>query len=354
MARFFKKRTEIKGVSPGTLVFIGQKKMDSVNIRLIDYNADDLKEETLSDLPSKTQLFHSERNSWLNIDGLHDTQFLQRFVDDFDVHPLIMEDVVNTGQRSKMEEIDEYIFLSLKMLHLDEEKQEVRAEQVSMVLHDHYLITFQERIGDVFEPVRVRLRSKKGKSRYAAPDYLMYALLDTVVDNYVFLIEEIGSKIEDLELKVLDNPDKEIVEDINNFKKELNFLSKVIRPAREMLISLVRSENTLIQKKTRPYINDLIGIITHAIETIDSYRTMLGDFLEIYNSTVNHRLNDVMRFLTVFSTIFIPLTFIAGIYGMNFEVMPELKVSWGYFAALGLMAAVAIGMLGFFRRKRWV
>lgn len=344
----------MKGVSPGTLVFIGQKKMDSVHIRLIDYNAEELKEETLTDLPSKNQLFHSTRNSWLNIDGLHDIVFLQRFVDEFDVHPLIMEDVVNTGQRSKMEEIDEYIFLSLKMLHFDSVEEEVRAEQVSMVLHDHYLITFQENIGDVFEPVRVRLRNKKGKSRFASADYLMYALLDTVVDNYVFLIEEIGSRIEDLELKVLDNPDKEIVEQINNFKKELNFLSKVIRPAREMLLSLVRSENPLIQKKTRPYINDLVGIITHAIETIDSYRMMLGDFLEIYNTTVNHRINDVMRFLTIFSTIFIPLTFIAGIYGMNFEVMPELKVSWGYFAALGIMATVAVGMLGFFRKKKWL
>lgn len=355
MARFFKKRTQIKGESPGSIIFVGQKKVEQVVGSMMDYNGETFSETALETLPPREMLEAKDSRTWLDFEGLHDQQYMQRIQQTYVIHPLIMEDVVNTGQRPKVEDIEGQLFTTLKMLSFDEKTRHVQSEQCGFVLGTNYLLSFKEQPGDVFDAVRNRIRKSIGRIRNSGSDYLLYALLDSIVDNYVFLIEDLGQRIEDLELNVLaDRANNTVIQEINNYKQELNFLSKVIRPVRELVQNLNRSENPLITKKTRPFLLDLQGIVTHAIETIDSYRDMLSDLLSIHNSQTNNRLNDIMRVLTIFSAVFIPLTFLAGIYGMNFEYMPELGWRMSYFTLLGFMAVVATGMLLFFRGKKWL
>lgn len=353
MARFFKKREQTLGQAPGSLIFVGTQKVGRVGISHLTYNVESLEEGQNIALPERPEI-PVGKVIWYNVDGLHDPNLMMKFRDFWKIHPLIMEDVMNTGQRSKVEEIDEHLFVTLKMLRLDEEKLQVTSEQISLVVHPEYLISFQEHPEDVFEPVRQRIRSSQGRIRRSGTDYLLYALLDTIVDSYIVLIERVGEKIEALEEDLLDRADDSIIPRINTFKKELNFLSKVIRPVKDMIRELNRSEHPLLQKRTFSYLSDLNGLILHAVETIDSYRTMLNDFLDMYNSDVSNRMNDVMKVLTIFASIFIPLTFLAGIYGMNFQYMPELGWKYGYFSILGVMLLMAVGMLWFFRRKRWL
>lgn len=355
MARFYKKRTQTKGQSPGSIIFVGQKKVDQVVGSMIDYNGEIFSETALETLPPREMLQAKNSRTWLNFDGLHDQQYMKQIQQTYAIHPLIMEDVVNTGQRPKVEDIEGQLFTTIKMLSFDEKTRRVQSEQVGFVLGNNYLLSFQEQPGDVFDAVRNRIRKSIGRIRNSGSDYLFYSLLDTIVDNYAFLIEDLGQRIENLELNVLaDEGNKTIIKEINNYKQELNFLSKVIRPVRELIQDLNRSENLLITKKTRPFLLDLQGNVTHAIETIDSYRDMLSDLLSVHNSQTNNRLNDIMRVLTIFSAVFIPLTFLAGIYGMNFEYIPELSWRFSYFTLLGVMALVATGMLLYFRRKKWL
>jgi magnesium transporter len=240
------------------------------------------------------------------------------------------------------------------MIRYEKEKQMIVNEQLSMVLGDTFLLTFQEQPGDVFEPVRERIRNQKGRIRGAGIDYLAYALLDTVVDNYIFIIEKLGEKIEDIEEEVLEKADSGVMEKINMFKREMNFLRKSIRPAREAIIQLSKLDSELIREQTIPFLKDLQDLITQAAEAIDTYRDMLSDQLNLYNSVISNRMNDIMKVLTIFAAIFIPLTFIAGIYGTNFEYLPELHFKYSYFVFWGVMITVAVVMLLFFKRKKWL
>lgn len=354
MARFFKKREENKGLGPGSLVFIGNKKVDNLRIRVIDYDKTKLTEDELKDIKKGEEFKKTNTVTWINIDGLHEIDLIKEIGQTFELHPLLLEDILNTGQRPKIEEFDNCIFMVIKMLRYDHEKQMVLSEQLSLVLGPTFLLTFQERPGDVFEPVRERIRKPKGRIRVSGIDYLAYALLDTVVDNYIYIIERIGEQIEDVEEEILDNPDHSIMEKISNYKREMNFLRKTVRPAREAIIHFVRSDSELIIEQTIPFLKDLEDLITQATEAIDTYREMLSDQLNIYNSNISNKMNDVMKVLTIFAAIFIPLTFIAGIYGTNFEYLPELQFKYSYFVFWGVMVSVAIGMLIFFRRKKWL
>ncbi|MBN1352311.1 magnesium/cobalt transporter CorA [candidate division KSB1 bacterium] len=354
MARFLKKREESQGLAPGSLVFIGSKKTKHIHIRVIDYDQKKFDESELKNIKDGTVFKETNTVTWINVDGLHDLKVMKEIGDSFDIHPLLMEDILNTGQRPKLEEFDDCIFIVLKMLRHDKKKPIIISEQLSLVLGKTFLITFQEQPGDVFEPVRERIRKQKGRIRSAGIDYLAYALLDIVVDNYIHIIEGMGEQIEDLEEDVLNNPESSVMEKINNFKREMNFLRKLIRPAREAIAQLSKTDSELIHEDTLPFLKDLLDHITQAVEAIDTYRDMLSDELNIYNSTISNRMNDVMKVLTIFAAIFIPLTFIAGIYGTNFEYLPELHFKYSYFIFWGFLVLVAIVMLAFFKKKKWL
>ncbi len=353
MARFFKKREEIKGLSPGSLVFIGNKKVENVRIRVIDYDGTQLKEDELKEIAEGAEFKRTNTVTWINVDGLHDLSLMKKIGDTFDLHPLLMEDILNTGQRPKLEEFDNCLFLVLKMLRYDEQKQIIISEQLSMVMGDNFLLTFQEQPGDVFEPVRERIRKQKARIRGSGIDYLAYALLDCVVENYVFIVEKMGEQIEDIEEEVLSSAEPAVMEKINAFKREMNFLRKSVRPAREAIMQMSKLDSELIDDQTIPFLKDLQDLITQAAEAIDTYRDMLSDQLNLYNSAIGNRMNDIMKVLTIFAAIFIPLTFIAGIYGTNFEYLPELKFKYSYFIFWGVMLGVAVVMLVYFKKKKW-
>ena len=354
MARFYKKQDERKGLGPGSLQFVGTKKEENVRIRLIDYDSENLREETLNDIAISASCMETGTVSWINIDGLHDTDLMKNIGSMFRIHPLLIEDILNTGHRPKVEESDNCVFIVLKMLRYDAEAQLVIAEQLSLILGPNYLLTFQEQKGDVFEPVRERIRKMKGRIRGAGPDYLAYALMDVVVDNYISIIERLGDQIEDLEERLLENPTPELMNKINDFKREMNFLRKSVRPVKELIIQLGKIESHLVQAETMPFIKDLEDHITQAAEAIDTYREMLSDQLNIYNSSISNRMNEIMKVLTIFAAIFIPLTFIAGIYGTNFEYVPEIHFRYSYFIFWGVMIAIALTMVGYFRKKGWL
>lgn len=333
--------------------------MDHVRISVMDYDKESCTEATFDNIEDAIQFTHTDSVTWINIEGLHDTSFIEKVGKHFSIHSLVLEDILNTGQRSKFESIEDYMFITLKMLDLEEGQNNVQqvwisSEQVSMIVKNNFLITFQEQTGDVFEPVRDRIRNNRGRIRYSGCDYLAYVLADGIVDNYIYLIEELGERVEDLELHILESPDDEVLEDINRYKRELNYLSKVIRPVRDTVINFTRTENESLKDQTKIYLRDLQDITIHSIESIDTYRELLNDYLNIYHTSVANRLNDIMRVLTIFSAIFIPLTFLAGIYGTNFEYFPELSYKYSYFMFLGVCLLIGISMILFFKRKKWL
>ncbi|MBU0675059.1 MAG: magnesium/cobalt transporter CorA [Proteobacteria bacterium] len=354
MARFFKKKDASIGSAPGSLIFIGTQKVDHSKIRVIDYDPNGLQELELENIRDGVPFKDTQTVTWINIDGVHDTELIKNIGDSFGLHPLVMEDIVNTGQRPKMEEYDDYLFFIIKMLRFDKEKQMIIGEQLSMVLGKTFLLTFQEQIGDVFEPVRDRIRKAKGRIRGTGIDYLAYALLDTIIDNYIHIIERMGEQIECIEDDILDNPTPELLQKINLYKREMNYIRKSIRPAREFIQRLANLDTDLIAETTTPFLKDLLDLSTQAVEVIDTYRDMLTDHLNIYHTGITNKLNEIMKVLTIFSAIFIPLTFIAGIYGTNFEYLPELHYRYSYFIFWGILLVVAVVMVNFFRRRNWL
>ncbi|PKL89360.1 MAG: magnesium and cobalt transport protein CorA [Ignavibacteriae bacterium HGW-Ignavibacteriae-2] len=354
MARFLKKRDKTAGLVPGSAVFIGNQKVDDIKIRIIDYDKSQLHEDELKKISDGTEFKEKNTVTWINIDGLHDAGLMKEIGETFDLHPLLIEDIMNTDQRPKLQESDNNLFLVLKMLRHDESNQTIISEQLSLVIGKTFLLTFQEQPGDVFEPVRERIRKQKGRIRATSIDYLSYALVDTVVDNYIYIIERFGEKIEDMEEVVLGDPEPEIMEQLSNYRKEMNFLRKSIRPAKEAITQLAKLDNDIINKKTIPFLKDLEDLMTQASEAIDTYREMLSDQMNLYNSALSNKMNDVMKILTIFAAIFIPLTFIAGIYGTNFEYLPELHFKYSYFIFWGVMIVVAVALLIFFKRKKWI
>lgn len=354
MARFLKNSSESSGNVPGAPVFIGTQKVDKAVIRVIDFNSDLYEELNLDDVEDLQRFVESETVSWISVYGLHDIDLIKKLGEIFSLHPLVLEDIVNTGQRPKFEEYDNELFMVLKMLRFDKENEVVQSDQLSIIVGKNYLISFHEKPIDVFQPVRDRIRKHRGRIRISGSDYLAYAMLDTIVDNYIISIEAIGSRIEDLEEAVLDDPSDEVLNQITSYKREINYLRKSIRPARELIIGFAKSDTDMVTDKTIPFLKDLQDLSSQATEALDSYREMLSDQLGIYNTSVGNKLNEIMKVLTIFAAIFIPLTFVAGIYGTNFEYLPELKFKYSYFIFWGIMITVAGLMVRFFRRKGWM
>ena len=347
------KRSEKTGLPPGTLIHIGERRAERTRLRLFDYNEAQLLEKELGSVEEAFPFRDTATVTWINVDGLQDTAITEQLGSHFGLHPLVLEDIVNTEQRPKVEDFETYIYVVLKMLYRDP-KGEIEAEQVSLILGNNFVLSFQEGGGDAFESIRERLRKNKGMLRKLGADYLLYALIDAIVDNYFGVLESFGEVTDDLEENVLTSPTTETLSTIKTLKGELLFLRRSIWPMREVVSALRNSESILIKANTRVYFQDVYDHVIQVMDGVDNSREILSDLLDIYLSSVSNRLNEVIKVLTIIATIFIPLTFIAGVYGMNFDNMPELHWRSGYFIVLGLMATVVAILLSYFRRKRWI
>lgn len=347
------KRTSKKiGLPPGTLVHVGEQKIEKTKIEIIDYDEEHFQEKEVKTIEACFPFKDLPSVTWVNIDGLHEIQNIEKIGIHFDFHPLILEDILHTGQRPKFEDFDNYLYIVLRMLSYEPDDR-IKEEQISIILGANFVISFQEDIGDVFDPVRERIRSGRFQLKKRKADYLAYSLIDAVVDNYFIILEKLGEQIESLEEELLDNPTPEALQTIHYLKRKLITMRKSIWPLREVISGLERGESSLFEKSTSIYLKDIYDHTIQVIDTIETYRDMVSGMLDIYLSTVSNKMNEVMKVLTIIATIFIPLTFIAGIYGMNFEFMPELKWHWGYPIVWAFMLLIFIGMIVYFRRKHW-
>jgi magnesium transporter len=354
MAKLTKKRSKKAGLPPGTLVHIGEKLTEKTRIAVVEYDGQGFQEKELETLET-CYLFPKEPSvTWVNVVGIHQVEVLEKLGNCFGVHPLALEDILNTEQRPKIEDYGEDLFIVVKLISSNEERDEIDAEQISLILRPNAILSFQEKEGDDFSTVKERLRAGKGRLRKMGADYLAYTLLDIVVDQYFVVLEKLGERLEVLEERLLADPGTATLQKIQNLKKEMLLLRKWIWPLREVISSLERGEFPGIQESTRIYLRDVYDHTIQVMDAIEIYRDMLSGMLDIYLSSLNNRMNAVMKVLTIIATIFMPLTFLAGVYGMNFKHMPELDWPWGYPIILILMASVAILMLTLFRRKKWL
>jgi len=344
--------------SPGTLTYIGPENELKTKIRKIQYNEKFYKNEAVTSLAECAANPNIEPHiTWLDVDGIHETALVGKIGNLYHLHPLILEDIVNTEHKPKLEVYDTgYIFLTLKMLHVEaDEPLEISSEHVSFVAGKDYLISFQEeRSDDIFNPVIERLNASVGKTRRNGTDYLVFALMDVIVDNYFLVLEKFGEKLDLVEESIISGSKKQSLNDLYSLKRELTFVRRAIWPVRDMINQLIREDNSLISKDVVPYYRDLYDHTMQAVDTIDSYRELLASLADVHLSTISNRMNAVMKTLTIFSAIFMPLTFIVGVYGMNFENMPELKNPNGYFYTWGVMAIVTVGMILYFKAKKWM
>lgn len=347
------KRKEDIGLSPYELKFRGKKKADEVRIRVIDFDLEEVRETEITNMGELKQFRNQESITWINVDGFHNEQIIRDISDIFSIPADILSDVMEPSSRPQTEAFDNGFFVSIKMMEFDEKKSRVSVDNLSLVVMDKLLITFQEEKGDVFDPVRERIRKHKTKIRTSGADYLAFALLDVVIDNYIYILGIYGEKVETLEGKLILETDKEILEIINLFKHELNNLRMDIKPAKEMIMSLVKLDTELIQQENEKHYKELQDNIHQAVDLLDYYREVLYDELNMYHSSMSTKLNDTMKLLTIFSVIFIPLTFIVGVYGMNFDNLPELHWKYGYFLVWGVMLLTVGVMIWFFRKKKW-
>ena len=360
MARLIKRFSRKRGLPPGALVHIGEKKIEKVRISVIDYDASKFEEKKIEKVEECFSFKDRPTVTWINVDGLHEVDVIDSLGKCFEIHPLVLEDVLNTDQRPKIEDFENYIFLVLKMLYIEEKSQEIHSEQVSLVLGKNYVISFQESVGDVFNVIRERIRSGKGRIRKMGADYLIYSLIDAIIDNYFIILEMIGEKVESMDEDLIANPTPSTLQKIYNLKREMIYLRKSVWPLREVINGLLREESKLIKKDTHIFIRDLYDHTIQVIDTIETFRDMVSGMIDMYMSSVSNKMNEVMKVLTIFAAIFIPLTFIAGIYGMNFDAgaspfnMPELGWQFGYPMVLIVLISVAIIMLIYFKRKKWL
>jgi len=341
------------GLPPGSLIHIGEQKMERPIFSYIDYSDDHYITQSDVSLDDCLQFKNPRTVSWINLDGVHDIHQVEAFGKAFDLHPLILEDILNTNHPPKFEEFENIALIIMKMFYFDEQSFRIQAEQISMVLTADNVLTFQEQPGDVFNEVRGRLLRKSGRIRQRGADYLAYALLDSVVDSYFHILEKVGDRLDYLETELINHPSHELLQQVHQMKGQLIFLRKTVWPVRELIGKLLHSESPLIHETTNVFLRDLYDHGLQVQETVESFRDSASGLVELYMSSVSQRTNEVMQVLTIMASIFIPLTFIAGIYGMNFETMPELKWRYGYAMVWGIMILCLCGMLWFFKRKKW-
>lgn len=340
------------GIPPGTLVYTGDSKAERIKISLIEYNENEFIEQEFYDLSECISHVKPHLVKWINVEGIHKTEVIEKIGKLYNIHPLTLEDIVHVDQRPKFEDYDNYVVAIMKMISYD---TKVHAEQLSIVLFDNMVISFQEpQGGDAFDIIRNRLRQAKGRIRKCGADYLAYALMDAVIDCYFNVIEKIGDTVEKIEEHIIAHSSKSSLIQLYELKREMIFLRKQVWPMRDMISNMVRSETKLINPSTDIYLRDLQDHVTRVIDTVETYRDLLSGIMDIYLSTNSNKMNEVMKVLTIMSSIFIPVTFIAGVYGMNFEFMPELKSPYGYAITWGVMLSVMIGLIIYFKRKKWM
>jgi magnesium transporter len=354
MPRFVKKRTKKPGLPPGTLVHIGKERVEKSRITIIDYNQTNFQEMEVKSVEECFPLKDNSTVTWINIDGLQQIEIIEKIGKHFNLHPLIQEDILNTEQRPKLDDFEDYIFFVMKMHYFEEKNNTIKIEQISLVLGQNFIISFQETEGDIFDPVRERIRNGRVRIRSSGTDYLIYALIDAIVDNYFIILEKIGERIENIEGELVTEPGKETLHDIHDLKREILFFRKSVWPLRELVSTLERGESNLIKESTRIYLRDVYDHTIQVIDTMETFRDMVSSMLDLYLSSISNKMNEVMKVLTIIATIFIPLTFVAGLYGMNFEYMPELKWRWSYPSVLLVIVVIGIFMLYYFRRKKWL
>ena len=354
MTKLTKQHSKKAGLPPGTLVYVGETRVGKATISVIDYSEAEFNER-LVEKPSDCREYLTDGSvTWINVTGLHETDLLEKTGDAFSIHPLVLEDILNTGQRPKLQDHGDYLFITLKMLYSGRDNAKILAEQVSLILGRNFVLTFQEVEGDVFDIIRNRIRTAKGRIRKMGCDYLAYSLLDAIVDNYFFVLEDLGYKIESLQDEVIERAEPESLQNIHSLKRDMVFMRKNLWPLRELVGGLDKSESDLVSEGLRPYLRDVYEHTIQVIDSVEMLRDLLSSSLDTYITMVSNRMNEVMKVLTLIATIFIPLTFIAGIYGMNFENMPELEWRFGYAGVWVVMLLVVLGMILFFRRKRWI
>ncbi|MBI2354023.1 MAG: magnesium/cobalt transporter CorA [Deltaproteobacteria bacterium] len=352
--KFLKKRSVKAGLPPGSLVHIGDASQEAVNISLLSYDADSCEERYFRQLDACLPHLGRPGITWVNVEGVHDVEIIRRLGECHSFHPLVLEDIVNTVQRPKIEDYGNYLFIVLRMLR-PAEGSDFTSEQISIILGHDYLFTFQEGIrGDVFDALRDRIRNAKGKIRGMGADYLAYALIDAIVDGYFSVLEGLGERIVNIEEELALAPDRATLHVINEMKKEIIFLRKAVWPLREAISFLERGDSNLLGDSTRLYFRDVYDHTVQVIDTVETYRDLLSGMLDLYLSSISNRTNEIMKFLTVIGTIFMPLTFLVGVYGMNFRHMPELEWRYGYHALWGFMVALSLAMILYFRRKKWL
>lgn len=327
---------------------------DGVKITVMDYTPEIVEEKVARNVAECVELRGSSGVTWINVEGLDDMNLIQAFGEQFDLHALHIEDIADTSGRPKLEDFGEYILVVLKMLYLWGEDTRIVTEHVSIIIGGNYLISFQESRGDVFETVRKLIRNNKGRVRKEGPDYLAYLLIDAIVDNYFTVMEDIGEFVEDTEEAVLDHPDRSTIHDIHELKTEMLYMRKAVLPLREVVGEFVRGDSDIVSHMAQVHFRDVYDHIIQIMDILDTYRDIVSNMLDTYLSSLSNRMNEVMKFLTIFSTIFIPLTFLAGVYGMNFKYFPELEWPWAYPLFWTVCVLIALGMLRMFKRKQWM
>ncbi|MFH0853799.1 MAG: magnesium/cobalt transporter CorA [bacterium] len=348
----FKQKRRLRGGSSALVTNKDAKSITKVTVTQVSYFSTGVQKKSINNIQELTKLA-KDRVHWINVVGLNNAKKIKELAEVFQLHPLLVEDISQTDQRPKVEDFGNALSLIVKMLRYDEKKNDVIVEQVTFVIGSNWVLSFQEKAGDVFDSVRERIDGGKGRIRKSGADYLAYALLDTIVDHYFTILEHVGENLELVENELLTNPSDKTLHQINQFKQEAILLRRSVWPLRDVIGRLERVEFSQIKNETVFFIRDVYDHTIQVIETIESYRDILSSMVDLYLSSVSNRMNAVMKVLTIIATIFIPLTFVTGIYGMNFRFMPELEQSWGYPAVLLVMLIAAIGMIWYFKRKHW-
>jgi magnesium transporter len=354
MSRLIKKRSKKTGLPPGSLVHIGDKRSEKLKITIFDYDEGQVQEKELQAMQDCFVFKDKPTVTWIDVDRIDDVKTVEGLGECYGLHPLVLEDIMNTDQRPKIEDYGDYVFIVLKMLRYQEQSGQTEPEQISLILGQNFVFSFQEgKAGDVFGHIRDRIRNGKGRIRKMRADYLVYSLIDAVVDNYFVILEKLGERVEFLEEELVVQPAPGTLKEIHSLKREMIFLRKAVWPLREVIGVLERGESPLIRESTRIYLRDVYDHTIQVIDTIETIRDMVSGMLDIYLSSISNRLNAVMKVLTIIATVFMPLTFIAGLYGMNFKHMPELEWKYGYYLIWFIMASIGAGMYLYFRRKKW-
>ncbi len=347
-------KTSRAQASPGSGGYVGEKREAPVSLQLFHYEEKEFTEQVLLQPQEISEYLKKGGITWLNVTGVHDEMIIRQVGAIFSFHPLVLEDIANTTQRPKVEEYDDYLFIVVKMATTDPETHETALEQVSLIVGPKYVISFQEQEGDVLDSLRDRIRHAKGRIRKMGSDYLLYGIVDSVVDNYFSVLENIGTAIEEQEDWLLNSPNQHLLDNIYGLKRELVFLRKSIWPMREVANALQHADHPILKKTTTVFFRDVYDHTIQVVEAVETFRDMMTGMLDLYLSTVSNKMNEIMKVLTIFAAIFIPLTFVAGVYGMNFEFMPELKWRYGYAFWWLVVLLLAGGMLIYFKRKKWL